>query len=273
MKRSPIQVILMGILSLLFGCSESNYYKKSGQWHYDDTVVGSVAELQNFKVIDTYFAKDDRSAFYRGYRISHGELASDPATFEVLNTWYAKDKFWVYFCDTDRDSRDLWSIKHINIKVLEAADPATFQMMSDGYTPRDKSHVFYKLDIVPIRDVASYELLEHSFSKDKISAYFGTNEIVGSDPASFVALDMHYAKDKAKIYYVDGFYIGGIIKSVRAESFRVLGDGYASDGYTGYFKGKTILNRNADSLSSLHRMSYAKTQSQVFYEGRHLGRC
>jgi hypothetical protein len=86
----------------------------------------------------------------------------------VLNTWYAKDKFKVYYCDTERDSRDLWSIKRINFKVVSAADPATLKMMSDGYTPRDKSHVFNKLDNIPIRDVASYELLEHSFSKDKI---------------------------------------------------------------------------------------------------------
>jgi hypothetical protein len=53
----------------------------------------------------------------------------------------------------------------------ESSNAASFHRMSDGYAPRAKTYVFYKVSIVPIRDVASHELLEHQFSKDETSAY------------------------------------------------------------------------------------------------------
>lgn len=94
-------------------------------------------------------------------------------------------------------AKEYWSVKRTAIQVLAEADPATFRMLADGYTPRDKEHVFYRADVVAIRDVESYELLENEFSKDKLSAYYRGIEMVGSDAATFTVLDMHYAKDFA----------------------------------------------------------------------------
>jgi hypothetical protein len=267
MKKYPPWILLTWIISLLFGCSDSNYHKKSGKWHYDGIPVDRVNEPVNFKVIDRYFAKDEQTGFYQGSRIYGDDQASDGPTFEVVNTWYAKDKFRVYYCDTERDSKEYWSIKRTVVTVVVGADPATFRMMSDGYTPRDKAHVFNRVNIVPIRDIDSFKLLEHWFAKDKISAYYREKEIVGSDAASFTPIDQDYAKDKSKIYFVDGFYIGGTIKGVLIASFTALGDGYASDGKRAYYKGAVITSKDADSLVFLSRMGYAKTRSQVFHNG------
>jgi hypothetical protein len=264
MKRPRSWALLMGILSLLLGCSESSYYKKGGKWHYDGVPVDRHEEPVDFKVLDRYFAKDRRTAFYQGQRIGFGPQPSDPATFEVLNSWYAKDKFRVYYCDTERDSREYWSVKHIRIKVVEAADPATFRMMSDGYTPRDRSHVFEQVSVIPIRDIDSYELLAHAFSKDKVSAYLAGRELLGSDGATFSVLDPHYARDKATVY--SAARRGGV-RGVRLASFKALGRGYASDGNRAYFQGAVITQRDAHTLITLENTGYAKTIAQVFYEG------
>ena len=258
----------MWILSLLFGCSDSNYHKKGGKWHYDGVPVDRVNEPVNFVVIDSNFAKDDQTAFYQGSRIYHGNEPSDGATFEVLNTWYAKDKYRVYHCDTERDGKEYWTVKRIVITVVAMADPATFRMMRDGYTPRDNAHVFQGVKAVPIRDIDSYGLLEHGFSKDKSIAYYKTTEIAVSDPSTFVVLDEHYAKDKSRVYFVEGFFLGGFIKNVHAESFKALGDGYARDGNRGYYKGAVITNTDAQSLVYLNHMGYAKTNGQVFHDGQ-----
>lgn len=92
MKLHDLWIPLTWIVSLLFGCSDSNYHKKDGKWHYDGVPMEGVNEPVKLKVIDRYFAKDERTGFYQGSRIYHGNEASDGATFEVLNSWYAKDQ-------------------------------------------------------------------------------------------------------------------------------------------------------------------------------------
>ena len=268
MTKHPVWIILMGILSMLFGCSsESNYHKKSGKWHYDGVPVNREIEPVNFKVIDDYYARDDTTGFYRGTPVYGGRDASDGPSFTALNTWYAKDKFRVYYCDTERDSREYWSIRKNVIKTVAGANAVTFRLLSDGYTARDAMNLFQEDKIVQVQDLESYELLEHAFARDRVRGYYRKREVAGSDGASFAALDAHYAKDKARIYYVDGFYIGGTIKGVRHESFNALGDGYATDGSRGYYKGKTITSEAAASLQYLEAMGYAKTAGQVFYSG------
>jgi hypothetical protein len=251
----------MRILWFLLGCDDANYNRRKGKWHYDRAPVDPLDEPVNLTVIDKYFAKDIRTGFYQGSRIYAGNDASDGATFEVLNSWYAKDRYRVYYCDTERNSSEFWGIAHTVVKVVKSADPATFRMMSDGYTPRDKRNVFRGVDVVPVRDIASYELLAHDFSKDKISAYYKGVEIKGSAAKSFVALDAYYAKDHTSVYFVDGFYGGGTIMEDRSASFRVLGDGYASDGERAWYKGAVITRSGAASLVSLKHMGYAKTLS------------
>nr|WP_295771540.1 DKNYY domain-containing protein [Rhodoferax sp.] len=268
MKKYPLWILITWVISLLFGCSDSNYHKKGGKWHYDGVPVDSVNEPVNFVVIDRYFAKDDQNGFYQGRRIYTGSEPSDGTSFEVLNSWYAKDKHRVYYCDTERDAKEYWSIKRIVIKIVNMADPASFRMMSDGYTPRDNFHLFDGVKTVPIRDINTYGLLVHSFSKDKASAYYKSIEIAGSDSSTFVVLDAHYAKDKFKVYFVDGFFLGGFIKNVHIESFKALDDGYASDENRGYYKGVVITKTDTQSLVYLNRGGYAKSEGQVFYNGQ-----
>ena len=91
-------------------------------------------------------------------------------------------------------------------------------------------------------------------------------EIAGSDGATFVALNLHYAKDKSRVYHAR-LTETGVIKNARVESFKVLGDGYATDGLQAYHGGAVISSDDAASLEYLS-MGYAKTARQVFYQGK-----
>jgi hypothetical protein len=269
MKNFPPWVLMMGIFSLLFGCgSESNYHKKGGKWHYEGTPINREAEPVNFQPLGNYFAKDDQVGYYRGAPIHDGEKPSDGPSFEALNRFYAKDRGMVYYCDTERDSKEYWTIKRSKVRMIRNAEPASFRLLGDGYTARDRLHLFREDQVVPVRDIDSYELLEHGFARDKVIGYYLWAEVAGSDGASFVSLDSHYAGDKARIYYVSGFKIGGAIKGVRHESFKALEGGYATDGARAYYRGAVITTKDADTLEAMRVMGYARTAQQVFHDGK-----
>jgi len=270
MKKYPLWVLLMGILSLLFGCgSESNYYKKGGKWYYDGVPVNRETEPVAFEPLGDYFARDAQVGYYRGIPIYDGDKPSDGPSFEALNRFYAKDKGMVYYCDTERDSKEYWTIKRSKIRKIRDADPASFRLLGDGYTARDRLHLFREDQVMPVRDITSYELLENNFARDKVVGYYHWKEIPGSDGASFAALDSHYAKDKSRIYFVDELGTAGAIKGARNEVFKVLDDdGYATDGARAYYRGAVITAQDAGTLQALPGMGYAKTAHQVFRHGK-----
>jgi hypothetical protein len=264
-----LAAISAGMVFLLFSWgSKSGYYRETGKWHYDGVPISREKEPLNFQPLAGPFARDEQLGYYRGMAIYDGDEPSDGPSFSVLNTYFAKDKKMVYYCDTERDSKEYWSIRRNKVKSLKAADPETFRLMSDGYTARDKQHLFRRDQIMPVRDLESFVMLEHEFQRDRVRGYYRLAEIAGSDGPSFEALDGHYARDKGRIYFVDGFDVGGVVKTSHRDAFRVLADGYATDGQKAYYRGAVIATRDAESLQELSGLGYAKTRSQVFHNGR-----
>ncbi len=261
-------LILMGILSLLFGCGKDPAYKKkSGKWQYQGETINPAREPVNFQPIDDYFAKDDKVAYYRGTPIADEVRSSDAATFQVLNKYYAKDKATVYFCDTERDSKEYWSVRRNVIKNIRDADPATFRLLGQTGLARDKRYLFRANKAIQVRDLDSFTVLDGGFAKDKVRGYYLDTEIKDSDGASFTALGANYAKDKQAVYYVDGIVIGGTIKDVDLASFTPLDNGYARDRAKVYYHGIAINDQDAPALTVLP-MGYAKTGKQVFHNGK-----
>jgi hypothetical protein len=269
MKKFPLFMLLWGLLCLLFGCGDSSgYYKKSGRWFYDGVPLNREADPAGLQVLGDFFARDSRIGYYRGSEIEVAGQASDGPSFEAMGRFYAKDRFRVYYCDTERDSKEYWSIRRNRIRVLTGADPASFRLLDDGYTARDRQQLFHNGVVRAVKDLDSYRLLEHSFAADRLSAYYRWTAIAGSDGASFEVLDSYYARDKARIYYVSGFDIGGSIKGAQRENFKMLEDGYATDGSRAYYRGAVIASRNAGSLQAFGQMGYARTLDQVFHNGK-----
>ncbi|MCX2680459.1 DKNYY domain-containing protein [Galbibacter sp. EGI 63066] len=104
-------------------------------------LVNIKANPKTFKKIDRYWAKDDKHYFYDFYRVQ-----ADYDSFEILNKTYAKDKEYVF----------IFSGFHYFGKIIENADPNTFEIFEDSGYSKDKSHVFYWGKILKEADPATF---------------------------------------------------------------------------------------------------------------------
>ena len=143
---------------------------------------------------------------------------------------------------------------------VEGADSATFVALDDHYA---------------VRDVASFEVLEYGFTRDRMRGYNRLIEIAGSDGTSFTALDSDYAKDAKHAWYsyLDNDPKTGRmrsasldIKGADAASFATKTAGYAIDAKRVYYKGRAI-SALPDGFECL-TPSYAKNINEVLYYGK-----
>lgn len=150
----------------------------------------------------------------------------------------------------------------------------SFRLLKDGYAADANYAYFWGAPFV-VRDVASFEVLEYGFTRDRIRGYNRTIEIAGSDGASFAAIDIDYAKDATHAWYsyLDNNPKTGrmqsaviAIKGVDAASFVGKTGGYAVDAKRVYYKGSAI-SASPNGFECLS-LSYAKNMSEVLYYGQ-----
>ena len=240
-QRLARGVLVMGLLSFLFGCGDEKPGEKGGPWQ-----------------------QKQGAWYYRELPIE----GADAKSFQVLNDNYAKDNNDVYFGDTYRKGQEYYLIKHSRLRVLKGADPATFRYLDYDYS-RDKSSVFYEGVAFPVKDVDTFELIDRAYARDRVTAYYHRRPIPGSDGSSFAVIDGGYSKDAKRIFYsgVDphGTDRSIALKGARPESFKVLGGGYAADAAQVYYRG-TLLTKDVASFRLLDN-GYARSATQVYYDG------
>jgi hypothetical protein len=188
--------LLMGLFSFLIGCVFSNpYQKKKGDWYYDDMLI-HLEPGEKLKPLNNRFARSAQHGFYRGSAID----SSDGASFEAIDSHYAKDKASVFYCDTYRKGQEYYFYKHSRTEKIQGADPVSFVYLEQGYA-KDNKAVYYESYAFPVKDVASFKVLTYGFTKDRYMAYCDQIPVEGSDGETFTALDSHYAKDKNHVFY------------------------------------------------------------------------
>lgn len=106
-------------------------------------------------------------------------------------------------------------------RVVEGADPKTFEVLSVPYFGKDQSSVFYK-----------------------------SHRLEGCSPATVQVLNRHYLKDENAAFYCERrdddngefamFDFQGRIACQDPVAFKVLGDFYATDGYGIYYQEKAL---------------------------------
>ena len=223
-----------------------------------------------FTPLNATFARSADHGFYRDHQI----VQSDGATFEALSEHYAKDRSRVYYGDTHRKAQEYWAVRYNRVVEIEGADPSTFQFLGDDVA-KDARRVFESGRAVLIKDVPSFALLDHGFSRDRVAGYYHLYLVPGSDGATFTALADHYARDGASAFYASLLYATDSsperLHSVRiagadVASFTALDDGYARDARRLYFEGSAIAP--APAVFEVLRNGYARSETQVFHEGR-----
>jgi DKNYY family len=160
------------------------------------------------------FGKDKFHVYQRERPIS-----DDPAHFALLDADLSKDSGAVYWSDGHvlsndpthfviisnndhylftKDSRTVW----VNGKPIEGADPATFQVLTGGYS-RDDHQMFYFADQITDADMASFRTLESPYAVDVKHAYWMGKTIAGADPGTFRVLnaDFECSADQTHAYY------------------------------------------------------------------------
>lgn len=103
------------------------------------------------------------------------------------------------------------------------ADPATFQVLKDGYA-RDKNYVYYEGSKFADDPDQSFVLLKPPYSKTNQKVFLNNNGVDGALPDSFEILSLGYAKDAEAVFYGDKKVTGA-----DPATFKVIGEGLSSE--------------------------------------------
>jgi hypothetical protein len=163
------------------------YAKDKNHIYYNGKALAE-ADVDSFKSVKNskYLAKDRRYV-YANENIIQGIHAP---SFEVMDSEYSKDKKTVFYY----------------LKPIKGADPKTFVYPSK-FSPfsADKSRVFYRENMLPNSDSASFEVLKvgnsfTGYAKDKGQVYFYDQLMPDADVETFEATGLFTARDKNAEY-------------------------------------------------------------------------
>ena len=136
---------------------------------------------------------------------------------------------------------------------LPAVDKATFTPLND-FIAKDNQHIFEKhKPILTEADAATFELLDdHDFGKDKNYIYYLATKlpfaVKGVDVASFEILERGYLKDKNSVYIVHQYESIEKLEQVDVDSFEAtqyddINKSEARDANHYYYDGKVVGDR------------------------------
>jgi len=177
---------------------------------------------------------------------------------------------------------------------IRGADFETF--VYDGEFAKDKKYCYYG----PIRlrdaDVATFEVLNFAFAKDKQFVYTsggkaGATRVKEADVATFEVLDdgkviswylkngdveyvdEGYAKDKFNVYYQNGFS-PKVVKNADLDTFISLNDGmFGKDVNHVFAYGKILKKANIATwhkIIDIAGVNYSKDDKRIFYLNREM---
>lgn len=176
-------------------------WRDKADYYYRGSIPLHVRDWASFKVLNEKDSSKDDVIWAHDKLDYYVEAKATPiadiASFQVIQSCYAKDAKQVYF----------------GAGVLAGADPATFQGCGGlaGELAKDAKQVFWEGKVIEGCDAASFEYLRLHFAKDRQHAYFcyssGSPPMIlpGSDAKTFEVIgvaseDFGYAKDAKQVY-------------------------------------------------------------------------
>lgn len=155
------------------------------------------------------------------------------------------------------------------------ADPQTFEKLDDDYG-RDKTHAFYRGNIINGADGISFRVVEKGYAVDKLNVYDSGELMKGVDPASFKVHSYDWVEDK------NDFYHNGKALNVRDKSsFEILKDAsgentsWGKDRTNGYYLNGTVIPdidyatfHPIEARRPIQSGCYAADKHRVFFMGK-----
>jgi len=250
------------------------YTKDKNDTYYKNFPIGG--DLSTFQYVDGEYAKDKNNVYeFGGVYI---KKAIDPSTLQSLGEGFVKDKNNVYysfgfeivkgvanpaavypigkgfFRDTD-------NIYYRMAGKIEGADLATFEVLDEGYS-KDKNNVYYFMRKISSLDV---QYLGGNYIKDNLNVYRYGKKIEGADPASFKYIgDDRYAKDLNHVYIGDS-----VIRDADPNSFEYVGGAYSKDKFRVYYYGRYLkwANPAKCTISTINKYEWTMLLNIAFRGG------
>ena len=215
----------------------SSYLRDGKNVYFVNDEEGKIKIVKNvdkntFKVVNGNYGVDSKNVYYLGEKLDFVGLDG----LKIFGEYYLKDKNSVYEISmNDNDKVKVKPIKNLNIDV------ATFEDIFNEGLFKDKNTVYYaedndgdiSLKILQGADPATFEF--GIISKDKNSVFIGNQKLEGVSSKGFEVLDdtFNFVKDYKNVYYLDRESDGITYKvkvldtkGIDIPSLELLGDSY-----------------------------------------------
>ena len=215
----------------------SSYLRDGKNVYFVNDEDGKIKIVKNvdkntFKVVNGNYGVDSKNVYYLGEKLDFVGLDG----LKIFGEYYLKDKNSVYEISmNDNDKVKVKPIKNLNIDV------ATFEDIFNEGLFKDKNTVYYaedndgdiSLKILQGADPATFEF--GIISKDKNSVFIGNQKLEGVSSKGFEVLDetFNFVKDYKNVYYLDRESDGITYKvkvldtkGIDIPSLELLGDSY-----------------------------------------------
>ncbi len=267
-----------------FKIIDDNYTKDKNNVYYHWAVV-DLANPKSFKVLKWHIAKDDKKIYsnwivikdidYNSFLIDLNIIKDNKKVYTISPHYWLEIveinwvDVWTFqwikssYGDNDRviyakDKNNVYVVSNSDgFKVIIWADVNTFKIVENEDTPynklnavssfsKDKNNIYYFWKIIEWIDVASFQLMNDFYIKDKnyvfvfVIRYNNYRIISWADPKTFWRLttwfiSSRYTKDKNNIYYDEK-----IVFWIDINTFMAIDNYYAKDKNNVYYNGEKI---------------------------------
>ncbi len=158
-----------------------------------DLTLCSNVDAASFKALSEEYSKDKNKVYYKWIspdRFWVVELPkADVKSFEVVGFNFAKD------------SKNVWWYG----SILPEVDPATVEIVNDGFVWKDATSVWYQHEKITNADVETFRHLEQAFYGDATRVYWSSTPLEGADPQTFRTFgdDSPYGADRNGVWKGD----------------------------------------------------------------------
>jgi len=217
MKNLPsnIALVLSLIVATLLSSCHDGYEKKDGQvyhkwfhggnWTKEYTLIEE-ADAETFETIDHNLnldlAKDKNHVFKDAAVLEN----ADPKTFVQVKNYFWKDKNHVFL------------IQFGGTKcIIELADPSSFQVIENYLWSIDRSHVFYKFDLLKGVNPKEFSAINEEWGKDNHFYYWNNLRVDSLDYESAEIVSDYYILDSQHVYFKNVIVNGANPKTFKAD--------------------------------------------------------
>lgn len=222
--RSLIRILPWLILLLFLSACDAGYAREGGRWvfiTYNESAGKVITPIEGidpatFEEINSEYARDANQVYFRTKPIAQ----ADPKTFKHIAGLYYKDKDQVFYVD----------------RPVPGADPQSFRRLKYTYWTRDDQNVYVTDNPVNPRDLSTFKQISENWARDSQWFYpqnFGKYlPIENIDPASFEILQGGWAKDCCRVYYLNQ-----VVEGADLATFHTINEFRARDKNWAYLMG------------------------------------